>query len=147
MIIANWEITMRTYPSCRSSRTRGRDLVLDGPTTTAAIHAIPLTSGARLGDDADRSGSDGHALRTSAARLHWQLRLLGPGHYSLLFHEDRRVRRKYAYRATTIQEATKYKGIRPGTEAELVNLPVIDRRLENAELPPNSLVAGRRRFP
>jgi hypothetical protein len=79
----------------------------------------------------------GTLYRTSALDLHWQLRLLGPGHYPFYYMKTDAFGEKYAYpRYNQFKKRNEYKGIRPGTEAELINLPVIDRRLEEmTELP------------
>jgi SNF2 family DNA or RNA helicase len=79
----------------------------------------------------------GTLYRTSAMDLHHQLRLLGPSYYPHYYTKLSVFGDKFCFpRYNSFSKTWEYKGIQPGTEAELINLPVIDRRLEEmTELP------------
>ena len=140
LVICNWEITDAHLPELQELFDEERVvLVLDETHDHCCNPWNRRYKAVRdLAMMADRVWElTGTLYRTSAMDLHWQLRLLGPSHYPHYYMKTQAFGEKFCYpRYNQFSKGTEYKGIRPGTEAELVNLPVIDRRLEEmTELP------------
>lgn len=141
MIIANWEITDAHLPELQELFDKERViLVLDETHDHCCNPRNARYKAVRdLAMMADRVWElTGTLYRTSALDLHWQLRLLGPGHYPFYYMKTTDFGDRFCLppRYNQFKKAYEYKGIRIGAEAELINLPVIDRRLEEmTELP------------
>jgi hypothetical protein len=140
LIILNWEIVDAHLPElqeiCSSERVV---LVLDETHDHCCNPWNARYKAVRdLAMAADRVWIlTGTLYRTSALDLHWQLRLLGPTYYPFYYEKTAVFGEKFCYsRYNKFKRGWDYKGIRPGTETELMQLPVIDRRLEEmTELP------------
>lgn len=140
LIILNWEILDAHLPELLELVQRERAvLVLD---ETHDHCCNPFNNRYKAARDlalfADRVWMlTGTLYRTSAMDLHHQLRLLGPNYYPHYYDKFSAFGEKFCYpHYNRFKRGWDYKGIRPGTEAELMGLPVIDRRLEEiTELP------------
>lgn len=93
----------------------------------------------------------GTLYRTTAMDFHWQLRLMGPRAYPFYFTKGDDFGERFCHRRVTsfkiasgprkgeVRTEVHWKGILDGREAELVNMPSIDRRLEELEETPDEL--------
>lgn len=151
LIILNWEIADAWLPELQELCDREQVvLVLD---ETHEHCCNPQNARYKAVRDlamlADRTWIlTGTLYRTTALDLHYQLKLLGPSHYPHYYMGESKFGERFCRkteqrivipagpRKGQAFTKTEWKGILPGTEAELINLPVIDRRLEEmTELP------------
>jgi hypothetical protein len=137
LIIANWEIADAWLPQLQALiQTQSVILVLDETHDHCCNPRNARYQAVRdLAMLADRTWIlTGTLYRTSAMDIHWQLRILGPSNYPFYYMKTAEFGQKFCYpRWNAFSKKYDYKGIKPGTEAELVQLPVIDRRFEEID--------------